>query len=178
MLSYTEELVSEYYRHLEKDGKPEFFVSEHVHFRGKKKVKGWRDIDILAIGNTEIHIVQTKSFAIYRRTKKESIDDVVQLVNESEDFVRRTYDVTNKKIKKVFIADAGLSKSMMEELKSAHLIDVVKRLKDITKELFQILLEKYPKMLKEVGKEESNVTRTLLFLMYSFKQQLKKAGLF
>ncbi|MBS7636741.1 hypothetical protein KEJ37_05340 [Candidatus Bathyarchaeota archaeon] len=53
-LSYTEELVSEYFRHLtDEEGRPLYMVSEHVHFQAeetKKGVKGWKDIDILAIG--------------------------------------------------------------------------------------------------------------------------------
>jgi hypothetical protein len=57
-LSYTEELVSEYFRHLtDEDKRPKYMVSEHVHFQieeAKRGVKGWTDIDILAIGKDEI----------------------------------------------------------------------------------------------------------------------------
>ena len=175
MLSYTEELVSEYYKHLEDNGKPRFFISEHVHFpRGRKY--GWSDIDVLAIGKDEIHIVQTKGYAIHKKTVEETVEDVVEFFKEAENFVRRTFDIGNKKIVKVFIADIGLSENLKNQLKNNG-IDEVLSLKDITLKFFKILLQKYPEMPSKVGKEESNVTRTLLFLLYSFKKELSRAGI-
>jgi len=56
-LSYTKELVTEYFRHImDKDGRPKYIVSEHAHFqpeKAKKGVKGWTDIDILATGKED-----------------------------------------------------------------------------------------------------------------------------
>ena len=175
MLSYTEELVSEYYKHLEDDGKARFLVSEHVQFPSKKKY-GWSDIDILAIGKKEIHIIQTKGYVVYKRTVRESIADLVDFFKEAENFVRKTFDVGDKRIIKVFIADTGLSDSMREQLKKNG-IDRVLSLKEIVKDFFKILRQKYPDMPAKVGKEENNVTRTLLFLLYSFEKEFKKAGI-
>jgi hypothetical protein len=36
-LSYIEELVSEYFRHLDEEGRPKFMVSEHVYYQTKAK---------------------------------------------------------------------------------------------------------------------------------------------
>jgi len=161
-LSYTEELTSECYKHREKNGKREFFVEERVPFQGEKS--GWRDIDILAIGNTEIHIVSTKSYGVYKRNTELSIADTVEFFADAENFVRQTYDVDSKIIKKVFVADA-ISNNMINRMKNEG-IDEVRRLEDVAIEFFQLLKNQHQEMPAKVGKEENNITRILLFLMY------------
>ena len=75
LLSFTEELVSEYCKHIvDNKGKPKYLVSEYIHYQMPKKgvkVKGWHDIDVLAIGRQEMLIIQTKQYAIFENTKKE-----------------------------------------------------------------------------------------------------------
>ncbi|MEM3617340.1 MAG: hypothetical protein QXJ31_05450 [Candidatus Bathyarchaeia archaeon] len=177
-LSYTEELVSEYFRHLtDEEGRPLYMVSEHVHFQveeTKKGVKGWKDIDILAIGKNEICIIQTKSYAIFEKTVKESIDSAEEYFEEAEKFVAKQYDIKGKKIRKIFIADFGVSKTFQETL-SAKGIEV-KRLRDVFLEYLNILHKLYPDIY-HLGKEENNVTRILMFFSYSFKKELESCGL-
>jgi hypothetical protein len=176
-LSYTEELVSEYFKHLMDDeGKPLYMVLEHVHFKAKgaKRIRGWRDIDILAISRNEICIIQTKSYAIFKKTKKESIESIKEYFREAEKFIANNYDIKGKRIRKIFIADIGLSKTFTESL-SAEGIEV-KKLKDIFIEYLNILRKLYPDIY-HLGKEENNITRILMFITYSFKKELKKCGL-
>jgi len=176
-LTYTEELVSEYFRHLMDDeGKPLYTVSEHVHFKakGSRRVKGWRDIDVLAISKNEICIIQTKSYAIFKRTRKESIEAIKEYFREAEKFIANKYDIKDKKIRKLFIADLGLSKTFIKSL-SAEGIEI-KKLKDIFLEYLNILHKLYPDIY-HLGKEENNVTRIFMFIIYSFKKELEKCGL-
>lgn len=89
-------------------------VSEHVHYQKEEaqtEVKGWSDIDILAVGRDEICIIQTKSYAIFENTVDESIDSAKEYFKHAENFVAKQYDTKNKKIRKIFIADFGLSKT-------------------------------------------------------------------
>ena len=177
-LSYTEELVSEYFRHfIDAEGRPKYMVSEHVHFQKEEaqtEVKGWSDIDILAVGKDEICIIQTKSYAIFENTVKESIDSAKQYFKDAEKFVTKQYDVEGKKIRNIFLADFGLSKTFQTSLPEAG-IEVIK-LRDIFKEFLNILNELYPDIY-HLGKEENNVTRIMLFLSYSFKKELEACGL-
>jgi hypothetical protein len=176
-LSYTEELVSEYFKHLiDDEGKPIYTVSEHVHFKAKgaKRVRGWRDIDILAVSRNEICIIQTKSYALFKRTKKESIEYIKEYFREAEEFIVSNYDVKGKKIRKIFIVDLGLNKTLIESL-TAEGIEV-RRLKDVFLEYLNILHKMYPDIY-HLGKEENNVTRTLMFITYSFKKELEECGL-
>jgi len=176
-LSYTEELVSEYFRHLMDDeGKSLYTVSEHVHFQaeGTRGIKGWRDIDVLAISKNEICIIQTKSNANFKRTKKESIEAIRKYFREAEKFITHNYNIEGKKIRKLFIADLGLSKAFIESL-SAEGIEA-KKLKDVLLEYLNILHKLYPDIY-HLGKEENNVTRILMFIIYSFKKELKECGL-
>ncbi len=172
-LSYTEELVSEYFRHLtDEKGKPLYMVSEHVHFQveeTKKAVKGWKDIDILALGKNEVCIIQTKSYAIFENTVEESIQSAEKYFNEAEKFVSQNYDIKGKRIRKIFIADFGLSKPFQKSL-SAKGIEA-KKLREIFIEYINILHKLYPDY--HLGKEENNVTRILMFLSYTFRKELE-----
>jgi hypothetical protein len=174
-LSYTEELVSEYFRHvMDDDRRPKYMVSEHVHFqpeKAKKGVKGWTDIDILAIGKDEICIIQTKSFAIFKKTIEESIKSAKDYFEAAEKFVAKQYDIKEKKIRKIFIADFGLSETFQKSLKAFGI--EARKLADIFVEYINILHSLYPDIY-HLGKEENNVTRILMFLCYSFKKELQK----
>ena len=170
-LSYTEEIVSEYFRHLtDGKGRPKYMVSEHVQFQEK----GWKDIDILAIGKDEICIIQTKSDAAFKKTVDESIDSAKDYFREAEKFVAKQYDIKDKRIRKVFIADFGLSKTFQKSL-PAYGIET-KKLRDIFIEYINILHKLYPDIY-HLGKEENNVTRILMFLSYSFRKELEACGL-
>jgi len=177
-LSYTEELVSEYFRHLTDNGRrPIYMVSDHVHFQtveAKKGVRGWKDIDILAVGKDEICIIQTKSFAIFKKTKKESLDSIKDYFEEAEKFVAKQYDIKDKKIRKIFIADLGLSEDFSKDLEAWGIES--KKLSDVFIEFLNNLHSLYPDT-AHLGKEENNVTRILMFLSYSFKNKLESCGL-
>jgi len=156
------------------DRRPKYMVSEHVHFQtqeGKRGVRGWTDIDILAIGKDEICIIQTKSFAIFKKTIEESIKSIKDYFEAAENFVAKQYDIKEKKIRKIFIADFGLSKTF-EKFLSAFGIEA-RKLADIFVEYINIL---HPDIY-HLGKEENNVTRILMFISYSFKNELEACGL-
>lgn len=106
------------------------------------QVKGWSDVDILAIAEDEICIIQTKSFAVFENTVKESIDSAVQYFKIAEQFVIKRYPVKNKTIRKIFIADSGLSQTFENAFKSAG-IEAVK-LKDIFLQYLNLLKTLYP----------------------------------
>jgi hypothetical protein len=177
-LSYTEELVSEYFRHItDENGRPKYTVSEHVHFqpeKAKKGVKGWTDIDILAIGKDEICIIQTKSFAIFKKTINDSIKSINEYFEAAENFVAKQYDIKEKKIRKIFIADFGLSETLQKSLEGLGIES--RKLADIFVEYINILHCLYPDI-HHLGKEENNVTRILLFLSYSFRNELESCRL-
>ena len=164
-LSYTEEIVSEYFKHLTtKDGKPKYIVSEHIYYQEKgssKKVKGWHDIDVLAIGKEEICIIQTKSYAFFMQTKKDSIGETVKFFKDAERVVRKRYDVSNKKIRKIFIAHYGLSKSFKKELSKKNIES--RDLEDIIQDFLRILKKQIKGYL--IGKEDNIMTRTLIALI-------------
>lgn len=182
-LSFTEELVSEYYRHdLDRKGRPKYLVSEHVQYQMPKrgvKVRGWHDIDILAIGQREIHIVQAKQYAVFENTTKESIISLGEYFKDAEKFVRQNYAAKNKKIRWVFVAES-MSKNMHRELNRKGIkADWVK---NVIKRFLQTLYERWePEYEKtgniSIGKEESNLTRLLLSLTLYFDDQLVKSGL-
>ncbi len=177
-LSYTEELVSEYYRHIPATkGIPKYMVAKHVHYQDKKAtthVKGWSDIDVLAISEDEICIIQTKSFAAFKNTVQESINSAIQYFRVAQTFVLERYDIKNKKIRKIFVADSGLSANFQSQL-SREGIEPFK-LKDIFVEYLRLLSKLYPD-LYHVGKEENNLTRIMIFILYSFEKELAKTEL-
>lgn len=184
-LTYTEELVKEYFKHLTEDGtrdsRSKYFISEHVLFRDKGAKGGWRDIDVLAIGREEICIVQTKSFAIFKRDTKASIREAIRFFKQAERFVRQNYEVEGKKVKWVFVADVGLSQRFRRELEAqayARGKEIeIRSLKEVALKFFKLLRELYPDAPSQVGKEENNVTRILLFLTYAFKREFRREGL-
>lgn len=164
-LSYTEELVSEYFKHLMEGDRARYVVSEKVKYRGPKGI-GWSDIDVLAIGDKEVYIVETKQYA-FRASKKESIKQISDSLDAAESFVRKQYYAKDKRIKKFFVA-TETARPLEEELRRRGIESY--RLDEIVKELLKILRKRiYPKWPKRIrsgrGKEESNVTRTLLMLL-------------
>jgi hypothetical protein len=88
--------------------------------------------------------------------------------------ITHNYNIEGKKIRKLFIADLGLSKAFIESL-SAEGIEA-KKLKDVLLEYLNILHKLYPDIY-HLGKEENNVTRILMFIIYSFKKELKECRL-
>lgn len=180
-LSFTEELVSEYYKHIvDNKGKPKYLVSEHIHYQMPRrgvKVKGWRDIDVLAIGRREILVVQTKQYAVFEDTKKESIQALKDFFIDAEKIVKQNYDVKGKKIRKIFVAE-DMSENMQKELKKLGI--EAEWLEEIIKKFLQLLYDKWEPEYKKtgklsLGKEENNLTRVLLSLTLNFDKQLKKA---
>lgn len=177
-LSYTEELVSEYYRHIADDKDiPKYMVAEHVHYQDKNattQVKGWSDIDVLAISEDELCIIQTKSFAVFKNTVNESINSAIQYFKTAESFVLQRYAVKNKKIKKIFVADYGFSANIQSQLSKAGIEPF--KLKDIYVAYLKLLKKMYPD-LSHVGKEENNLTRIMIFMLYSFEKELAKTDI-
>ena len=129
-LSYTEELVSEYYRHktINDTEVPQYFISERVQFK-KGKSSGFSDIDVLAIGTDEICIIQTKAFAVFKSTVKESIEATIEYFTLAEEFVKQRYSINGKKITKIFVADYGLSENFKSQLLKEDIEPI--RMKDI-----------------------------------------------
>jgi hypothetical protein len=172
-LSYTEELVSEYYRHItDEKGFPKYMVAEHVHYQDKNaitQVKGWIDIDVLAISEDELCIIQTKAFAVFKDTVHESINSAIQYFKTAESFVLQRYAVKNKKIRKIFVADYGFSANIQSQLSKAGIEPF--KLKDIFIEYLRLLQKLHPD-LSLIGKEENNLTRIMVFILYSFEKEL------
>jgi len=175
-LTYTEELAVEYFKHiLDNNGKLEYMVSFRVPFQipknTAKKVRGWSDIDVLAIGNEEICVVQTKSFTGTKR-KELIINDISNFFKYADEYVENQNYGLNKNIRNIFIVDYT-TKSVIKSLEEKGI--EVMLLKDIAIELIKIL-EKRLGEKQRVGKEESNVTRTLLFLIDHelFKEEIYK----
>jgi hypothetical protein len=171
-LSYTEEIVSEYYKHIKEYGKLKYFVSDHVYFKGK--AHGWRDIDILAVGKKEILIIQTKSYAYCSSSKRNSVKMILKFFEEAEKFVRKSYEVNNKNVKKIFIADYGLSEQISQKL-NMHKIETMK-LTEIFTSFLKILDNDYMSK-NRISKDENNVTRTLMFLISWYDKKLRSCGI-
>lgn len=174
-LSFTEELVSEYYKHIvDNKGKPKYLISEHIHYQMPKKsvkVKGWRDIDVLAIGRQEILVIQTKQYAMFENTKKESVQALQHFFQDAEKIVKQNYDVKGKNIRKIFVAE-DMSVNMKKELEKLGI--EAEWLSEIIKKFMQLL---YSKGRISLGKEENNLTRILLSLTLNFDKELKEAGI-
>ncbi len=167
-LSYTEEIASEYFRHIETpDGRPKYLVSEKVKYleprETAKKVRGWHDIDVLAIGTEEVCIVETKMSTIGggRTTQDEKAKGIADSFRKAELFVKSQYTehVEGKTVRKIFVAD--YTTSPFEERLKAQGIETL-RLKDVVASLLKLLKERTKRRL---GREESNVTRTLIHLL-------------
>lgn len=176
-LSFTEELVSEYYKHiLDNKGRPKYLVSDHIHYQLPKagvNVKGWHDIDVLAIAQNEILIIQTKQYSIFENTKAESMKSLQEFYQDAEHVVRQSYDVKNKQIKKVFIAE-DMSKNMKVEIANKGI--EAEWFGEIIRKYMQCLYDKYEEAEKlTIGKEENNLTRVLLSLVMYFEKELMKA---
>lgn len=180
-LSFTEELVSEYYKHIvDNEGRPKYLVSEHIHYQMPKrgvKVKGWHDIDVLAIGREEVLIIQTKQYATFEDTKKESIQALQEFFKDAEKIVKQNYDVKDKKIRKIFVAE-DMSTNIKNEMEQLGI--EADWLGEIIKKFMQLLYDKWEPEYKKTGKisfgkEENNLTRILLSLTLNFDKELKKA---
>jgi hypothetical protein len=109
-----------------------------------------------------------------KKTRDESINSIKEYFKNAENFVAKHYDIKGKKIRRIFIADFGLSKPFQRSL-SDFGIEAIK-LQDILIKYLNILHDLYP-YTSHLGKEENNVTRILMFLSYSFKKELKACGL-
>lgn len=167
--------MSEYYSHLVDDkGIPKYMVADHVHYQDMQattQVKGWSDIDVLAISEDELLIIQTKSFAVFENTVKESINSAIEYFKVAQTFVSGRYDVKNRKIKKIFAADYGLSKNIESHLSQAGIEPY--KLKDVFLDYLRLLKKLHPD-LYHVGKEENNLTRIMLFMVYSFGKEFSQ----
>lgn len=166
-LSYTEELVSEYYKHvLDDKNKPKYVVSEKVKYKGPKGI-GWSDIDVLAIGTDEIRVIETKHY-----TRKRKGVDMIKKLSKSLDAAKKHVKMQpyskGKNIKKVFIG-TYMSETIVKKLQQKGI--ETRYLGDIVKDFLRILRRKiYPNWPKKRpwggrGKEESNVTRSLILLL-------------
>jgi hypothetical protein len=95
-------------------------VAENVHYQdplAKTQVKGWIDVDVLAIAKDEVCIIQTKAFAIFEKTVAESIVSTIEYFKSAQAFVSGRYDIKGKKIRLIFAADYGLSKNIKTGLR-------------------------------------------------------------
>lgn len=158
-ISYVEDITSEFYR------LKGYFISKDIPYQipkkvSGKKVSGWKDIDVLAINDKEVLIIECKAFLGYEKSDKVT-QDLLQRFKYAEKAVKNNIQLAkNKRIRKILVVDSSIKK-VENELKKKGI--TVHSLEDIMKEFLDILR----KRLKtgRVGKEQHPITRTLIFLL-------------
>src|SRR3972149_7640712 len=96
VLSYTEELVREYYLHIpSEDGRG--FAYEGI--RERVKYANNKDIDLILFNSNELVLVETTAFG--RPKAKRLIEEF----KEHEKYIRKKFNVGRRKIVRVFAYD-------------------------------------------------------------------------
>lgn len=171
-LSHTEEIVGEYLKYLkDKKGRLKYIISERVKVPTKKG--GHSDIDILAVGDKDVLIIQTKQY-MWSGSKKESLKKIIDNLRISENFVRKQYYRKNRQIIKILCYEYG-SKTLVKELerKDVKTIELQWPMINFLCRLGERMYgakdwwKKDSKSCKWEGrgKEENNLVRTLIFLI-------------
>jgi len=170
-ISYVEDIVSEFY---EEQG---YFVGRDVQYQvpkeeSGKKVSGWKDIDVLAINENDVLIIECKAFTgnmtADKMAKKLSSDYA-----SAEKSVKEKYKslIENKQIKKIFVVDYTPAEELKIELDKKGV--KVYLLNELMKDFLKLLHKKYPN-----GKTggSKRLTRTLIYLLHSefFKDYQKR----
>ncbi len=153
VVSYVEEIVSEYYR------LKGYFISKDWKYRVPKevtgkKVSGWKDIDVLAITDKEVLIIECKAFTGYR-SSRETTKKLSEDFKQAERAIKNARLVGNKSIKKILVVDSSIKK--VERNLKKRGIEVY---------LLEELMRNFLKLLRKVTTmQEHPMTRTLKYLV-------------
>jgi len=159
-LGYVEELALRYF---EKKG---YLISPNIRFQLKKewtnkRVAGWSDIDMIALGFHELIIIQCKSF-IGTKKSEEVAKQIIKWFQYAERFLKEDSSwkqwLTKKEIKKCLIVDFSVKKT--EQILKRSGIEVL-YYSDLLSELLNLL--KSGKTRK--GKEDDAIIRLLCALI-------------
>ena len=148
-MSYVEHIVGEYYKKLG------YFISSRVKYFSRKW--GWKDIDLLAVNENEVLIIECKGGAKnHSEMAKKIIEDIVEInkyIDEKMPLAK------GKKRRNLLVVAFTLSPKTVEHELHSRGVDVL-YLQNVIKNFLK-LLEKEMKESKKIGKEEDFVTRTL-----------------
>lgn len=155
-LGYVEELASRYYL------KRGYLVIPNTRFqldkaKTGKKVSGWSDIDLLAISQSEVLIIQCKSFLGTKRASAIA-RDIIDWFDYALNYLKKdeTWSVwlSGRETKRILVVDCSVSKAediLKQNDIEIHLYD------DLLKELLQKLVSGDWRK----GKEDDGVIRLL-----------------
>jgi len=155
-ISYVEDITAEFYRL-----KGYFILKDFAYQVPKeitgKKVKGWKDIDVLALSESEVLIIECKAFTGYKKS-----DEMIKMLMEdfqyAESEIKKLPLVKNKRLRKVLVVDYSVKK-VEKELQSKGI--EIFLLENLMKDFIVTLKER----IKSGCKEEHPMTRTLVFLI-------------
>lgn len=158
-ISYVEDIASEYYRI------KGYLISRDVHYQvpkeiSKKRVSGWKDIDILALNEKEALIIECKGFTGTTKASEMYKKLLDGFRSAEEYYVKNMPLFKDKKIRKVLVVDYSTKK--LDDMLSKANIEIY-RLENLMKDFLKILKPRLDKC--RMGKEEHPMTRTLLFLV-------------
>ena len=158
---YVEELALRYYQ------KKGYLVTQNIPFQLKKsetgkKVSGWTDIDLLAINQKEMLIIQCKSF-LGTTKAEESSKALINWFEITKKFLSKDDQwkawVDKRIVKRVLVIDCRTPKT--EKLLQDEGVDIV-RYSEIVKELFRELADE-----TKYVKEDDIILRFMSALVYS-----------
>lgn len=172
-LNWLEELVSQHYQ------MQGYLVSENIKVKMPKtesrNIQGNSDIDVLAIGETEVVHIECQSW--YGPSTEQEKKFFKQLITRYEcgkKHIKETYpflSLENKKFKRVFVTSGKPSNKKSESgpwdrLEKHCNLNKIKLLEinDIIDSHIKLLKEKFPNKSSHIGKQEG-VTRFLMHLI-------------
>jgi hypothetical protein len=146
-----------------------YLVSQNIQFRlpkGERKVAGWSDIDVFALGPGESVIVSCKSGLGFKKSE-EVAKDLARWFDNAFRFLQRSEKyrlwVQGTRVRKVVIVDWSVPKA--EKLLQEEGIEV-KFYGDILEELIGLLKEEIDARGKgRIGKEEDPLLRMLVAMI-------------
>jgi len=157
-ISYVEEIASEYYRL-----KGYFIQRDYTYRKQTKNVgkpTGWKDIDIIAINDKEVLVIECKSQVREKNKARHIINSMLSACKEVSKM-----PIVKKRglgIKKILVVDkSGYYYSVKKHLQTIEgagfkIIDLI----DLAKDIIKILNER-----TTLGKEENTATRTIKALI-------------
>lgn len=158
-ISYVEDIASEYYR------LKGYLVSKDVHYQVPKAVsgktaEGWKDIDVLALNEKEVLLVECKGFTGTMKADEMYKKLLNDFKSAEEYYVKKSALLSDKKIKKILVVDYSTPK--LDNMLVKGNIEIF-HLNDLMKDFLRILKTRITTL--RMGKEEHPMTRTLLFLL-------------
>ncbi len=162
---YVEELALRYFM------KKGYLVTQNIWFQipkeeSGKKVAGWSDIDLLAINEREVLVVQCKSFLGTGAAEK-VYRNVSEWFGYAENFIRNDdrYSrwLNGKSLEKILVVDWGVRKT--EEMLREEGITIIKY-DTMLRELLSILKREMDgRGAGRIGKEEDPIMRLLVSMI-------------